>query len=121
MACVASKFIYNFDVYCEKRITMGGGLVPPVPSVECNWVKRVVLKIIEGIENKGYVVFIDNYFTWLSFFNKFLDKRIYATCTARNNQICLPLHLADIKQLDKNVQGTMDWHMHDSKLKKWVM
>jgi hypothetical protein len=30
----------------------------------------VVFKIIEGIENKGHVVVVDNYFTGHGFFNK---------------------------------------------------
>ena len=44
---------------------------------EANFDKEVVLKIVDGMENKGYIGMIHNYFTSIGIFNKLLDKGIY--------------------------------------------
>jgi hypothetical protein len=80
-----------------------------------NLAEEVVLKMVDGMDNKGHVVVMDNYFTSVGLFKKLLDKGIYATGTVQNNRIGLPSELSNTKEFDKNVQGTLDRHMHDSK------
>ena len=82
---------------------------------EGNRAEAIVLNMVDGMENKGHVVVMDNYFTSVGLFKKLLNRGIYATGTVRSNHVCLPMQLSDTKEFNKNVQGTMDWHMHDSK------
>jgi hypothetical protein len=115
LACAVSKFIYNFDVYCRKSNATGVVPEPSGPRAESNLAEGVVLKMVDGMENKGHVVVMDNYFTGVCLLKKLLDRGIYATGTVRNNRVGLPLQLANTKEFDKNIQGTLDWRMHDSK------
>jgi hypothetical protein len=115
LACAASKFIYNFDVYCGKSSRTVDVPEPSGQGNEGNLAEAVVLKMVDGTENKGHVVFMDNYFIGVGLFKKLLDRGIYATGTVRNNCIGLPLQLSDTKEFNKNIQGTMDWRMHDSR------
>jgi hypothetical protein len=108
LACAVSKFIYNFDVYCGKSNATGAVAEPSGIRAESNLAKGVVLKMVDGMENKGHVVVMDNYFTGVGLFKKLLDRGIYATGTVRNNRVGLSLQLANTKAFDKNVQGTMD-------------
>jgi hypothetical protein len=39
----------------------------------------VVLKMVEGMENRGHVVIMDNYFMGVGLFKKLLEKGVYAT------------------------------------------
>jgi hypothetical protein len=113
LACAASKFIYNFDVFCGKNST-----AMEEPSSHGNEgirVEGVVLKMVHGMENKGHVVVMDNYFTGVGLFKKLLDRGIYATGTVRNNRVGLSMQLSNTKEFNKNVQGTLDWRMHDSR------
>jgi hypothetical protein len=71
--------------------------------------------MVEGMENEGHVVVMDNYFTVVGLFKKLLDRGIYATGTMRSNRVGLPVKLADTKEFNKNIQGTLDWRMHDSR------
>jgi hypothetical protein len=115
LACAASKFIYNFDVYCGNCTTSGTGSKPSNARAESNKAEGVVLDMVHGMDNKGHVVVMDNYFIGVGLFKKILDRGIYATGTVRNNRVGLPLQLANTREFDKNVQGTLDWRMHDSK------
>lgn len=67
------------------------------------------------MEKKGYIIVIENYFTSVGLFKKLLDMGIYAIGTMRSNYIGLPVQLSDTKEFNKNVHGTLDWSMHDSK------
>ena len=62
----------------------------------------------DGMENKEHVVVMDNYFTGVCLFKKLLDRGIYATGVMKNNRVGLPLQLANTKEFDKNIQGTLD-------------
>jgi hypothetical protein len=84
-------------------------------SNEGNQVEAVVLNMIDGMENKRHVVVIDNYFTSVGLFKKLFNKGIYETRTFRNNYIGLLLQLSETKEFNKNIQGTLDWRMHDSR------
>jgi hypothetical protein len=85
------------------------------PCVENNLAEGVVLKMVDGMENKRHVVVMHNYVPSVGLFKKLLDRGIYAICTVRNNRVGLPLQLANTKEFDKNIQSTLDWRMHDSK------
>jgi hypothetical protein len=63
LACAASKFIYNFDICCGKTTRSMDGEDEAVPSTEGNLAKEVVLKMVDGLDKKGHVVIMDNYFT----------------------------------------------------------
>ena len=82
---------------------------------EDNLAEAVVLKMVDGMENKGHVVIMDNYFIGVGLFKKLMDRGIYATGTLCNNRIGIPLQLSKTKEFNKNIQGTMDWRMHDSR------
>jgi hypothetical protein len=103
LACATSKFIYNFDVYCRKNTPT----VPPSNQfglrTYTNIAKGVVLKMVDGMENKRHIVVIDNYFISVDLFTKLLDRGTYTIGIVRNNCIGLLLELANIKEFDKNV------------------
>jgi hypothetical protein len=114
LACAASKFIYNFDVYCGKSarsevVLEQSGSRPEAPLAE-----GVVLKMVDGMENKGHVVVMDNYFTSVGLLKKLLERGIYGTGMVRNNHVGLPSKLSNTKEFDKNIQETLDWCMHES-------
>jgi hypothetical protein len=71
-----------------------------------------------GLENRGHVVVMDNFFSSVSLFAELLEKGIYATRIVRTNRIGLPNMMKNHKQFDKNVQGSLDWHMHARR--QWV-
>ena len=118
---MVSKFIYNFDVYCGNSNATGAVPEPLGPHIESNLAEGVVLKMVDGMENKGHVVVMDNYFTGMDLFKKLLDRGIYAIGTMQNNHVGLPLQLTNTKEFDKNIQSTLDWRMHDSKKVSWVV
>jgi hypothetical protein len=74
----------------------------------------VVLNLMDGLENEGRMVVMDNYFTSIELFQKLHVRGIYATGTVRSNQIGLPKILADISTLNSSQQGSLEWRMHDS-------
>jgi hypothetical protein len=88
---------------------------PSGPRVEATLTEGVVLNMVDGMENKGHVVVMDNYFTSVGLFRKLLDRGIYATRSVRNNRVGLPADLANTREFDKNVQGTLNWRMHESR------
>ena len=71
--------------------------------------------MVEGIERKGHIVIMDNYFTCVGLSKKLLNRRIYAIVTMQSNHIGLPIELEDTKEFNNNVQGTLDWRVHDSR------
>jgi hypothetical protein len=67
--CVAdskSKFIYDFDVYCGKSQATLESRASTVE--EQNLAHRVVTQLTAGLDNKGHVVVMDNYFTSVGLF-----------------------------------------------------
>ena len=110
-----SKFIWNFEIYCGKSGPTYGTLEKVRGSDDANLVEGVVLKILEGMENKGHVVVMDNYFTSVpGLFKKFL-RGIYAMCIVRNNHVGLPCALCNTKEFHKIIQKTLDWCTHDTR------
>jgi hypothetical protein len=64
---------------------------------------------LDGHENKGHVVAMDNYFTSVSLFKDLLDRDIYATGTLRSNRVGIPSILKNKKQYRRSLQGTLVW------------
>ena len=77
--------------------------------------------MVDGMENKGHVIVMDNYFIGVGLFKKLLDRGIYAIRIMRKNSVGLFLVLSNTKEFDKNIQGTMNWRMHDSKILSCVV
>jgi hypothetical protein len=95
-----TKYVYDFDVYMGKSNVATEG--PPLPRGGGNLAQRVVLKLMDGLENEGRTVVMDNYFTSIELFQKLHVRGIYATGTVRANRIGLPEILADISTLNRS-------------------
>ena len=111
-ADAASKFVWNFSIYCGK--SNNKGVVPPMARGEPTLAHNVVLKLAEGLENKGHVIVMDNFFSSVGLFMDLKARGIYATCTMRSNRIGLPLELKNSRRFRRAPQGTLDWCMHES-------
>ena len=103
---------YDFYVYMGKSNVATEG--PTLPRGGGNLAQRVVMKLMEGLEDEGRTVVMDNYFTSIEFFQKLHVRGIYATCTVWSNQIGLPEILADISTMNRSQQGSLEWPMNDS-------
>ena len=103
VACATSKFIWNFEVYCDKSGPTYGGLENVRGSGDANMVEGVVPRMVEGMENKGHVVVMDNYFTSMGLLKKLLERGIYATSSVQNNCMGLPRALCNTKAFHRNV------------------
>jgi hypothetical protein len=79
----ATKYVFDFDVNMEKSNVQGDVL--PLPRGDGNLAQGVVMKLMEGLENEGQTVVIDNYFTSIDLFQKLHIRGIYATGTIRAN------------------------------------
>ena len=83
MWCLAdskSKFVYNFEIYCGKNANGPEGQAP-ICVGEGNMASNVVLGLMEGLEGKGHVLVIDNYFSGIRLFTELANCEIYATST----------------------------------------
>jgi hypothetical protein len=108
-----TKYVYDFDVYMGKSNVATEG--PTLPRGGGNLAQGVVLKLMDGLENEGRTVVMDNYFTSIELFQKLHVRGIYATGTIRANRMGLLEILADISTLNRSQQGSLDWRMHDSR------
>jgi hypothetical protein len=108
-----SKYIYCFEIYCKKNleaeIRMEG------PRAEANATYGVVMKLLNGLEEKGHCVVMDNYFCSIPLFEDLVTKGIYATGTFRSNHIGLPSHLKNMKAWKRCEQGHIEWSMYNSR------
>ena len=73
---------------------------------------RVVLRLLEGLHNRGHCVVMDNYFTSVPLFRELASLGTYATGTARSNRIGLPTHLKTAGNFRRSPQGHLEWRMH---------
>lgn len=113
LADSSSKFVYYFDIYCGKN--HNDVEVATVERGEPKLAHGVVLKLVEGLENKGHVVVTNNYFSSVGLFVDLLKLGIYATGTMRCNRVGLPLEFKNLKPFNKRPQGTLSWSMHESR------
>jgi hypothetical protein len=88
LADAVSKYFYDFSVYCGKIIRRDGE--EPVSTTHAGLLHNVVTGLMEGLENKGHVVVMDNYFTSVGLFEELAQKGIYATGTMWANRIGVP-------------------------------
>jgi hypothetical protein len=73
-------------------------LVPPrARRGESKLAHEVVLKMVSGLEGKGHLLVMDNYFSSIGLFQDLLSRGIYATSTMRTNRIGLPTDLKNTK------------------------
>jgi hypothetical protein len=61
-----TKYVYDFDVYMGKSNVAPQD--PPLPRGGGNLAQGVVLKLMDGLENEGRTVVMDNYFTSIELF-----------------------------------------------------
>jgi hypothetical protein len=83
LADFASKYVYDFDVYMRKN-----NVVTKAPTLrrrDGNLAQGVVLKLMDGLENEGRTIMMDNYFTSKDLFQKLHVSGIYATSTKCSN------------------------------------
>lgn len=91
LAVSVNKYIWNFDVYCGKFFTRVGD-VAKSNKVGVGMGHKVVRDFM-GLEGRGHVIVIDNFFTSVPLLRELLFAGLYTTRTARGNRIGLPIAL----------------------------
>ena len=107
-----SKFIYYFEVYCSKILEVEVKFEEPCGEGGAAY--EVVMRLVQGLEDKGHCVVMDNFFCSVPLFKDLASKGIYATGTVRSNRIGIPSHLKYTKAWKRCEQGYMEWAMHDN-------
>jgi hypothetical protein len=112
LADAVSKYVYNFAIYCGKSME---NVVQPATRGEPRLAHNVVLNMVEGLDGKGHVVVMDNYFSSVGLFTEMATRGIYATGTMRSNRVGLPEEFKDMKSFNaRATQGDLEWRMYDS-------
>ena len=62
---------------------------------------NVVLNLVEGLDGKGHIVVMDNFFSSIGLFTEMVAREIYATRTMRSNRIGLHVDFKDTKSFNK--------------------
>lgn len=91
LASCSSRYVFKIDVYLGKGT--GGG-----PH---GLGHAVVTGLLEGLENRGHTVVLDNLFSSVRLFHDLLTKGIWATGTIKGNRKGLP------KDLTRKKTGTL--------------
>jgi hypothetical protein len=73
------------------------------------------MNLLQGLEDKGYCVVMDNFFTSILLFRDLARKAIYATGTIRSNRIDIPTHLKNTRAWKMCAQGHLEWAMHGTR------
>jgi hypothetical protein len=76
---------------------------------------RVVTDLTAGLENKGHIIVIDNYFISVGFFRDLEQRGIYAMGTMRSNRVGLHPDMKKVKEFKRRTQGDLEWFMHESR------
>jgi hypothetical protein len=87
----ASKFIYCFNIYCGKNLQVEVRVPAPIEQGVATY--GVVMNLLQGLEDKGHYMVMDNFFTSIPLFRDMARKGIYTTSTIRSNWIGIPTHL----------------------------
>ena len=100
-------------------VFLDGGLpatipVPPARASigEAYLAHNVVIKLVDGLWDLGYVVTMD--FSSIGLFMALLAQGIYATGTIHSNRVGLLSALKNTRAFKNSLQGTTIWRMHDS-------
>jgi hypothetical protein len=113
LADATSHIISDFEVYCGKSTaTLGGGMSQGAEQNLAHW---VMTNLTSGLDNKGHVITMDNFFTSVGLFRDLERRGIYATGTMHSNRIGLHPDMRNIREFRRRGQGDLDWFMHDSK------
>ena len=59
--------------------------------------KRAVMSLMEPLLDKGYYVFMDNYYTSVGLFEELEGRKTLACGTVRSNRLGLPKDICDLK------------------------
>jgi hypothetical protein len=76
---------------------------------------EVVLRLVEGLENRNHVMVCNNFFSSVGLFMELKNVGIYATGTMRSNRVGLPLELKNTRAFSRVPQETLEWRMHESR------
>ena len=81
-------YVWMFKVYCgaNKEVSEIKGSKKGEAMQGAN----VVHRLLVGLENRGHMVVLDNFFSSISLFVDLLGKGTYTTSTVRANRIGLP-------------------------------
>jgi hypothetical protein len=66
MACLVTKFIWNFSIYCGKK--KAPSIVGPIAREESKLAHKVMMELSKDIEGKLHVITMDNFFTNIGLF-----------------------------------------------------
>ncbi|XP_076034197.1 uncharacterized protein LOC143020994 isoform X3 [Oratosquilla oratoria] len=95
-------YLLKFEVYAGKtkdlNTNVGAG-------------ELVVMKLLEEFENKGHVVYMDNFFSGVQLFQKLLKRKTGACGTVCPNRRGLPSEMKKIKK--KNGEAPTFWRSQD--------
>nr|CAH7727890.1 unnamed protein product [Callosobruchus chinensis] len=91
-------YLYNFDIYTGKT----------KDYVEHLLGEKVVLRLTQGLENKGHFLFFDNFFNTYSLQKLLKEKGLYSCGTVNANRKLLPKNMLDDRKM---VQGQFDFRV----------
>jgi hypothetical protein len=92
-----------------------------VPRREASLAHAIVMKLLQGLEDKGHCIVMDNYFSSIRLFKDLALRGTYATGTVWYNRFGLPTMFKNLKSWRRCEQGHLEWAMHDSREISTVM
>ena len=95
MAEEATGYIYKFDIYTGKKDVTAG---------DYGLSTQVVLDFMKGLEQKGHILYTDNYYTSPNLFELLWPKKIYCCGTVRPNRKHFPKGLKNGLPKKKDVR-----------------
>jgi hypothetical protein len=117
--------VENKTLHLNKHQTWVPPIVLPpilhVPQGETKLAHNVVLRMLEGLWNRGHLVVMEIFSSSIGLFKELLSKGIYACGTMRSNRVGLPTVLKNTNSFKNYPQGTTEWRMHDSRTISSVM
>jgi hypothetical protein len=112
LADAVSKYVYNFAIYCGKSVE---AVLQPSRRGEPRLAHNVVVDMVDGLDGRGHVVVMDNYFSSVGLYMELASRGIYAIGTMRSNRVGLPEEFKDTKSFGRTAtQGDLLWRMHES-------
>jgi hypothetical protein len=103
-----TRYVYNFNVYCGASFQRIGDTKSK--TGEAKQGQRVVESLVEGLDDLGHVVVVNNFFTSVELFSDLERRGIYATGTIRANCVGLPHIFKNLVAFKKKsvTQGTLE-------------